>query len=236
MDLCITTPCTDWPSPHWRCLPITRRGPSPSARPAPGRLARARPAYALLAVLVVGAVNTVWEIGFQLHQRPEFLRYETLGHSLLTHNTPTVARQRTAYSVGPLLDNMLRDHDHHASEGDKGALLVRSAHDVYLRENHLVYAKQRCRRGDGQAMTRFYVDFKPTDPRVLPTGSTDAGHERRAFMLIPWQHYKEGGGCVIPVGLPDVARITTGQTGLARDAIWEAEAHLTPNPPFGRGR
>ena len=208
------------------------------ARP-PGKLARTRPAYrALLAVLAVGAVTAVWEIGLQMHGRPRFLPYETFGHSLLTHYTPTVARQRTAYSVGPLLDNMLRDHDHHASEGDKGALLIRSVWDVYLRDNHLVYVKQWCRRGDGQARTRFYVDFHPADPGALPAGSADAGHERRAFDLVGWRHYKEGGGCVIPVPLPDydIARIATGQTGPDGDAIWEAEAHLTPNPLVGQGR
>ena len=207
--------------------------------PALGRLARARAAYALLAVLAVGAVNTMWETAVRLHQRPEFLPYETLGHSLLTHTPPLQARQKsTYYAVRPPLDALLRDRDHHGSEDDKGALLIRSAHDVYLRENQLVYVKRRCRRGDGQAMTRFYVDFHPADPRALPTGSADAGHERRAFRLIPWQHYKDGGGCTIPVGLPDydVVRITTGQIGPVGDAIWQAEAHLTPNPPFGRGR
>ena len=208
------------------------------ARP-PGKLARTRPAYrALLAVLAVGAVTTVWEIGLQMHGRPRFSPYETLGHSLLTHQPPTVVRQRTAYSVGPPLDDLLRDRDRDEGEDKKGALLIRSAYDVYLRDNQLVYVKKRCRRGDGQARTRFYVDFHPADPRALSAGSADAGHERRVFRLVPWRHYKEGGGCVIPVRLPDydIARIATGQTGPDGDAVWEGEAHLTPNPPAGRGR
>ena len=208
-----------------------------AARP-PGKLACARPAYrALLAVLAVGAVTTVWEMGNVLHN-PGLLPYETLGHSLLTRTTPETTRQKSTYSVRPKLDALLRDRDRDEGEDKKGALLIRSAYDVYLRDNHLVYVKKRCRRGDGQARTRFYVDFHPADPLALPAGSADAGHERRAFRLVPWRHYKEGGGCVIPVRLPDyeVARIATGQTGPDGDAVWEAEAHLTPNPPAGRGR
>ena len=208
------------------------------ARP-PGRLARARPAAyrALMAVLAVGAFTTVWDMGIVMYN-PAFLRYETLGHSLLTHTTPETTRQKSTYAVRPKLDALLRDRDRDEGEDKKGALLIRSAYDVYLRDNHLVYVKKRCRRGDGQARTRFYVDFHPADPLALPAGSADAGHERRAFRLVPWRHYKEGGGCVIPVRLPDydIARIATGQTGPDGDAVWEGEAHLTPNPPAGRGR
>ena len=36
------------------------------------------------------------------------------------------------------------------------------------------------------AVARFYVDFHPADPDALSAGSGDAGHERRAFRLIPW--------------------------------------------------
>ena len=208
-----------------------------AARP-PGKLACARPAYrALLVVLAVGAVTTVWEMGNVLHN-PGLLPYETLGHSLLTRTTPETTRQKSTYSVRPKLDALLRDRDRDEGEDKKGALLIRSAYDVYLRDNHLVYVKKRCRRGDGQARTRFYVDFHPADPRALPAGSADEGHERRAFRLISWQDYKESGGCVIPVPLPDyeVAGITTGQTGSNGDAVWEAEARLTSNPPSGRGR
>ena len=204
-----------------------------------GRRGRARPAYrALLAVLAVGSITVVWEFGLQAHRDPGLVRYETLGYSLTTHRTPIIIRQRSTYSVRSSFKRLLRDHDHHAGEGDKGALLIRSAYDVYLRDYHLVYVKKRCRRGDGQARTRFYVDFHPADPRALPAGSADEGHERRAFRLISWQDYKESGGCVIPVPLPDyeVAGITTGQTGSNGDAVWEAEARLTSNPPSGRGR
>ena len=204
------------------------------ARP-PGKLARARPAYrALLAVLAVGAVTAVWEMGDVMHN-PGLLPYETLGHSLLTHTSPVTTRQKSSYAVRPELDALLRDRDDEGQD-KKGALLIRSVWDVYLRYNHLVYVKQRCRRGDGQARTRFYVDVHPADPRALPAGSADAGHERRAFDLVGWRHYKEGGGCVIPVPLPDydIARIATGQTGPDGDAIWEAEAHLTSNPLSGR--
>ena len=204
----------------------------------PGKHARTRPAYrALLAVLAVGAITTVWEIGLQMHRRSSFFTYDTPGQSLQTHLTRHDIRQRSAYSVGEPLHTLLRDRDRDEGEDKKGALLIRSADDVYLRDNQLVYVKKRCRRGDGQVRTRFYVDFHPADPLALPAGSADAGHERRAFRLLRL-HYKDGGGCVMSVGLPDydVARITTGQTGPNGDAIWEAEAHLTPNLPSVRGR
>ena len=209
------------------------------ARP-PGRLARARPAAyrALMAVLAVGAFTTVWDMGIVMYN-PAFLRYETLGHSLLTHTTPETTRQKSTYAVRPKLDALLRDRDRDEGEDKKGALLIRSAYDVYLRDNQLVYVKRRaCRPGDTQARTRFHIDIHPADPLALPAGPAEVGHERLVFGLVDWRHYKEGGGCVIPVPLPDydIARIATGQTGPDGDAIWEAEAHLTPNPPSSRGR
>ena len=204
----------------------------------PGKLSRARPAYvALLAVLAVGAVTSAWQTGLRMHQRPGFLPYEALDHSLLTHTTPLQERQKSTYSVRPSLGRMLRDHD--GQRNDKGRLLIRSAWDVYLRDNQLVYVKQRCHHGDGQARMRFYVDVHPASivPQRARAGPTNAGHERFVFGLIPWKHYRDSGGCVIPFGLPnyDIARITTGQLGPDGDAIWEAEAHLTPNPPARKG-
>ncbi len=204
-----------------------------AARP-PGNLACARPAYrALLAVLAVGAVTTVWEMGTVMHN-PTLQPYETLGHSLLTHTTSLTTRQKSTYAVRPELRTLLRDRDPGENEDKKGALLIRSAWDVYLRNNHLVYVKkQGCRSGDGQAATRFYVDLHPADPQALPAGPADAGRERVAVGLVPWRHRKEGGGCVIPVQLPsyDIARIRTGQIAADGHAIWEAEAHLTSTPP-----
>ncbi len=212
-----------------------------AARPPDGH-ARSRPAYrALLAVLAVGAVTVVWEMGLQMYRptsRPGFLPYETLGHSLLTHTTPLTTRQKSTYAIPDPLAALLRHRDPGENEDNKGALLIRSAWDVHLRDNRLVYVKRRCRRGDGQAATRFYVDLHPADRHALPAGSAGAGHERHAFGLMAWRHYKEGGGCVIPVPLPDydIDRIRTGQAGPEGDAIWEAEAHLTPNPPSRPGR
>ena len=182
---------------------------------------RARPAYhALLAVLAAGAVMVVWELGLAL-RNPRVLPYETLGTSLVVDTTPLWTRQRIARSTPRPLAALLRDHE--ANEADRGTLLLRSAYDVYLRENRLVYVKHRCRPGDGQTRTRFYADVYPTDAD---------GHERIAFQLHGWLHYKGDGGCVASVGLPsrEIARIKTGQTAADGHAMWEAEAHVTPRP------
>ena len=193
---------------------------------------RARPAYlALLAVLAAGAVTVASEVGLAL-ANPRLLPYQTLGTSLVTDNPPSWTRERTARQLPSALDELLRDHK--ATEADKGTLLLRSAYDVYLRNNRLVYVnKDRCRRGDGQTRTRFYADVYPADPWVLPPGQADKGYERLAFGLIGWRHYKEGGGCVVPVQLSDyeIVRIRAGQVAPSGRHLWEAEAHLTPNPP-----
>ena len=192
---------------------------------------RARPAYhALLAVLVAGAVMVVWELGLAL-RNPRVLPYETLGTSLVVDTTPLWTRQRIARSTPRPLAALLRDHE--ANEADRGTLLLRSAYDVYLRENRLVYVnKHRCRRGDGQAQTRYYADVYPADPQALPPGRADLGYERIAFRMIGWRHHKSG-GCAVPVQLPDyeIARIKASQVAPNGRRLWEAEAHLTPNPP-----
>ena len=199
-----------------------------------GKHARGRLAYrTLLAVLAIGALTVVWELGLLMHN-PRLMPYETLGNSLLIDTTPFTTRQKSTSAISETLDALLRDRD--AGEGDKGALLIRSAWDVYLRDNRLVFVDPRCRRGDGQALTRFYVDVDPADPRVLSADRAHAGHERRVFRLIPWKHYKEGGGCVVPAQLPDydVAGLRTGQIAPDGRRLWEAEAHLTPNSPAYR--
>ena len=200
---------------------VARRPSAPSARPVH---------RALLAVLAAGAVTVVWELGLVMHN-PTILPYETLGRSLVIDLEPLWARQRVAYSVPKPLAALLRDHK--PDEADKGTLLIRSAYDVYLRDNRLVYVdKHRCRPDDGQAGTRFYADVYPADRQALPPGAADDGHERIAFRLRGWLHYKGDGGCVVPVGLPtyEIARIKTGQIAADGHATWEAEAHLTPNP------
>ena len=185
----------------------------------------------LLAVLVAGAVTVAWDIGL-LMRNPRLMPYQTLGSSLAIDLRPLWTRQRTARSVSGALAEMLRDHE--ADEAHKGALLLRSAYDVYLRDNRLVYVARSCRPGDGQARTRFHADVYPADPQqALPPGQDAGGYERIAFQLNRWRHYKEGGGCVVPVRLPDyeIARIRAGQTAADGHLMWEAEAYLTQNPP-----
>ena len=144
--------------------------------------------------------------------------------------------ERTSYAVHPLLAELMRDHK--PNQAEKGTLLLRSAYDVHVRDNRLVYVnKDRCRQGDGQARTRFYAYVYPADPRVLPPNRADRGYERIAFRLNRWR-YREGGGCVVPVPLPDyeIARIKTGQIAADGQVIWEAEAHLTANAELGFDR
>ena len=196
---------------------VARRPSAPSARPVH---------HALLAVLAVGAVTVLWDLG-RIMYSPRLLPYHTLGTSFLTDLDTRVEPLKSARAVRAPLAALLRDRQ--PDEAEKGTLLIRSAYDVYLRDNRLVYVdKHRCRPGDGQTRTRFYADVYPADPQALPPGPADAGHERIAFRLNRWRHYKDGGGCVAPVALPDyeIARIKTGQNALDGHAIWEAEAHL----------
>ena len=190
---------------------------------------RARPAYhALLAVLAVGAVTVAWELGLLMHN-PHPLPYQTLGRSLVIDTRSVWTRQKVAYSAPRPLTALLRDPD-----VDEGTLLLRSVYDVHLRDNRLVYAARWCGPNDGQGGTRFYADVYPADPQASYSDWADDGYERIAFRLIPRWHYKDGAGCVVPVQLPDyeIARIKTGQVAPDGRRLWEAEAHLTPNPPI----
>ena len=181
---------------------------------------------ALLAVLVAGAVMVVWELGVVMHD-PSKVRYENSGRTLLIDTRrPLSVRQRVAYAVPGPLAALLRDHK--MDDAHKGTLLLRSAYDVYLRDNRLVYVdKHRCRPDDGQARTRFYADFHPADPEAL----FSAGPRVDGRM----QH-KSDSGCVATVGLPkyEVAWIRAGQIAEDGHAIWEADAYLTPNPAAAR--
>ena len=202
---------------YWAARAVVVRRSGPHARPVH---------RAVLAVLAVGAVTVVWELGFVMHN-PRFQRYETLGASLMIDARPMWARQRAALSVSERLAPLLREHE--PDEADKGTLLIRSAYDVYLRHNRLMYVKDRCRPGDGQTRTRFYADVHPANLRGREAGDL----ERIVFDLAPRWHYRDGGGCVVPVQLPnyEIARIKTGQTAADGHLLWEAEAHLTPKPP-----
>ena len=194
---------------------------------------RARTArHALLAVLAAGAVTVVWDIGLMMHN-PILVPYEDRAASFPTDlDTKRVREVGSPQPIPAPLAALLRDRQ--PDEADKGTLLIRSAWDVYLRDNRLVYVARRCRRGDGQTRTHFYAHVYPADPRALLPGSAAAGPEPLAFRLVSWRHYKPGGSCVVPLPLPDyeIARIKTGQTAADGHAIWEADAHLTPNPPM----
>ena len=207
---------------HYAARAVARGRSEPGARPARG---------ALLAVLAVGAATVVWELGLVM-RKPHLQSYETRSNSVAIDAPPLWMRQRATHSVPGPLAVLLRDYE--TDQDDEGALLLRSAYDVYLRDNRLVYVnKRRCRPGNEQARTRFYADVYPADPRVLPPDRARVAKERIAFGLIPRWHYKGDGGCIVAVGLPSyqIARIKTGQTSAAGHLMWEAEAHLTPNPP-----
>ena len=208
---------------HCAVRAVVRGRSGPRPRPARGG--------ALLAVLAAGAVTVVWEAGLVMH-KPHLQSYKTRSNSLAIDAPPLWMSQRATHSVPSPLAVLLRDHE--TDPGDEGALLLRSAYDVYLRDNRLVYVnKHRCSPASEQARTRFYADVYPADPRVLPLARARVANERIAFGMIPRWHYKGDGGCIVAVGLPSyqVARIRTGQTSAAGHLIWEAEAHLTPNPP-----
>ena len=207
------------------------------APPMPHRARTAR--RALLAVLATGVVTVVPQVEDMLSNLG-LVRFQYLRHSSVI-DTRFVRRdekqvlwllERTSYAVHPVLAELLRDHE--PNQAEKGTLLLRSAYDVYLLQGRLVYVnKDRCSLGNGLARTRFYAYVYPADPRVLPPNRADMGYERIAFRLNRWR-YREGGGCVVPVPLPDyeIARIETGQTTTDGQVIWEADAHLTPNPPM----
>ena len=208
---------------YWAARAVVRR-------PAGARVLWTR--RVLLAVLAAGAVTAVWEVRLLVKRNPYFQPYETLGNSLVIDTTPRVTRQRSAYPVPPSLARLLRDDAPY--EAERGTLLLRSVYDVYLRDNRLVYVnRRRCRQGDGQTRTRFYTDVYPADPQALPSSRDAGGYERITFRLNRLRHYKEGGGCVVPVRLPDyeIARIGAGQTATDGHLMWEAEAYLTQNPP-----
>ena len=204
---------------YWAARVVVRRRSGPGARSV---------RRVLLAVLAAGAVTAVWELGFLAQRKPYFQRYDTIGSSLVIDDPPYVAHQKATYAVPPRLAKLLRAHAPY--EVDRGTLLLRSVYDVYLRDNRLVYVARRCGRDDDR--TRFYAEVYPADVRVLPPSPADRGHEQIDFHLIPLRH-RDGEGCVMPVGLPayEIVRIKTGQVAADGRLLWDAEAHLTPNPP-----
>ena len=194
-----------------------------------GKHARGRLAYrTLLAVLAIGALTVVWELGLLMHN-PRLMPYETLGNSVLIDQHFMDETNKTTRTVPKSLALLLRNHEVDERRHDKGTLLIRSAWDVYLRDNRLVYAKRRCNRGDGQARTRFYVDIQPAGPQA-PGAGGEIGYDRLTFGLISPKHFRETGGCVVPFQLPayDIAQIRTGQIAPDGRRLWEAEAHLRP--------
>ena len=212
---------------------VVRRRSRPRTRPARG---------ALLAVLAAGAVTVVWEVGLVtvVMHNPSILPYETVGTSLMIDAIPLWARQRATHSVPGRLAALLRHRE--PDEADKGTLLIRSAYEVYLRDNRLVYVGSHgCSPGEGQGGTRFYAHVYPADPQALSSGQAADDHERIVFDLNARRHYRGEGRCVAPVRLPhyEIARVEAGQAAPNGRRLWEAEAHLTPNPPApapGTGR
>lgn len=183
---------------------------------------RPRAAFgALLAVLGVGVLTWVVDAGPAIAHPQWRLPFERAEASLLVDGSSRGVRQRTSVAVPELLDAVLRKS---GVSAPPGRLLIRSAYDVYLENDRLVYVKQNCLPEDH---ADFFLEVHPQDAKALPADLQRVGYETLHFRLEPWEHLKRG-ACIVPsrpFGYA-AARITTGQFVSGEGRIWEAEAAI----------
>ena len=106
--------------------------------------------------------------------------------------------------------------------------LARSAYDLYLADNELVYVQEGC---DPLETERpFRVSVFPDRASDLPEEWRGRGHERFWFKFYEYGALLEEGACVALFPLPDypVAGIRTAQYGEDEGDLWEAAFSANP--------
>ena len=107
-------------------------------------------------------------------------------------------------------------------------LLARSAYDLYLADNELVYVQEGC--DPLETEHPFRVSVFPDRASDLPEEWRERGHERFWFDFYEYGALLEEGACVALFPLPDypVAGIRTAQYIEGGDDLWEAAFSSNP--------
>ena len=109
-----------------------------------------------------------------------------------------------------------------AMEGRRGEPVARSAFDVHMAEDALVYVKEPCEQGDADA--RFFLHVVPERAEDLPDDRREYGFDNLDFAFFSNGALFEG-SCAARAALPDypVSSIRTGQYVSAVGEIWSAD-------------
>ena len=111
---------------------------------------------------------------------------------------------------------------------DEGQLLARSAYDLHLADNELVYIQEQCDPLDTEPT--FRVSVFPERASDLPREWREREYERFWFDFPEQGALLEDGACVALFPLPDypIAAIRTAQYVDGGDDLWEAAFSANP--------
>ena len=111
---------------------------------------------------------------------------------------------------------------------DEGQLLARSAYDLHLANNELVYAQEEC--DPLETEQPFRVSVFPQRASDLPDEWRQRGHQRFWFEFYKHGALLEEGACVALFPLPDypIAAVRTAQYVEGGDDLWEAAFSANP--------
>ena len=104
-------------------------------------------------------------------------------------------------------------------------LAARSAFDVFVDSERVVYVREDCEEADAQA--RFFLHVTPRDPSDLPAHRRGAGFDNLNFDFAD-HGFAQDGRCVAVRNLPPwpAAAVETGQWLPGEGPLWEAEFGL----------
>ena len=111
---------------------------------------------------------------------------------------------------------------------DAGQPVARSAFDLYIQNNRLIYLRESCAAADTAA--GFFLHIVPEDVADLPAERHSAGFAHRDFDFARWGGSFDG-KCLAAVPLPDypIAAIRTGQ-----EDVWAVAWHPPADPALRR--
>ena len=104
-----------------------------------------------------------------------------------------------------------------------GEPVARSAFDIYLTGDEIVYLKKPCEQADTDTEARFFLLIIPERVEDLPEEHAAEGFERMDFEFFRWGEYFDG-KCMARVPLPEypIASIRTWQWAHDGGELWDA--------------
>ncbi len=104
-------------------------------------------------------------------------------------------------------------------------LVIRSAFDVYLDENRLIYFKQPCTPADTRA--KFFLNVYSTDTNNLSDRKDGLMKTKIPFRFSMYgKRFDDQCVAVVPLPEVDIVRIKTGQRRPDRKKVWKGKFSL----------